>query len=157
MEPDSATPPEVVDQPAVRTAVIAATITPDEIVAFFDRSYGRIAEVLAGQGVAATGPAFARYHGPPGERIDLEVGFPVAAAIAPDGDVVPGELPTGRTARLVHAGGFDGLGGSWERLQGWIEAEGLRASGDLWEVYVTEPSPDMDPAELRTELNWRLA
>jgi effector-binding domain-containing protein len=22
-----------------------------------------------------------------------------------------------------------------------------------WEVYVTEPSPDMDPDELRTELN----
>lgn len=26
----------------------------------------------------------------------------------------------------------------------------------LWEVYLTEPSPDMDPADLRTELNWLL-
>ncbi len=25
---------------------------------------------------------------------------------------------------------------------------------DLWEVYVTEPNPDMDPVELRTELFW---
>jgi effector-binding domain-containing protein len=26
----------------------------------------------------------------------------------------------------------------------------------MWEVYLTEPSPDMDPAELRTELFWPL-
>jgi hypothetical protein len=24
----------------------------------------------------------------------------------------------------------------------------------MWEVYLTEPSPEMDPADLRTELNW---
>jgi effector-binding domain-containing protein len=157
MEPESATPPEVVDHPATTTAVIAATLAPDEIVAFFDRSFARIAEVLTTQGVAVAGPAFARYHGPPGDRIDLEVGFPVQAAIVADGEVVPGELPAGRTARLVHAGGFEGLGDSWGRLQAWIEAEGLPASCDLWEIYLTEPSPEMDPADLRTELNWRLA
>ena len=25
-----------------------------------------------------------------------------------------------------------------------------------WEVYLTEPSPKMDPNELRTELNWTI-
>ena len=27
----------------------------------------------------------------------------------------------------------------------------------FWEVYLTEPSPDMDPANLRTELNQPIA
>ena len=61
-------------------------------------------------------------------------------------------------AKLVHHGGLDGLPeGAWERLAGWIDEKGLAPGADIWEVYVTEPSPDMDPADLRTELIWWLA
>jgi effector-binding domain-containing protein len=57
----------------------------------------------------------------------------------------------------VHVGAFDGLGESWGRLGEWIGAQGLIPGADMWEVYVTEPSPDMDPADLRTELCWTIA
>jgi effector-binding domain-containing protein len=57
-------------------------------------------------------------------------------------------------ARVVHAGSFDGLSEAWQRLGAWIGEQGLEPSDDYWEVYLTEPSPDMDPADLRTELNW---
>ena len=55
---------------------------------------------------------------------------------------------------MVHAGGYDQLGETWGRLGAWIAERGLTAGADLWEVYVTEPKPDMDPGELRTELFW---
>ncbi|MFF3166410.1 GyrI-like domain-containing protein [Streptomyces sp. NPDC003273] len=67
---------------------------------------------------------------------------------------VVGSLPGGRVARLTHFGSFDGLGASWERLGSWIQARGLSAGEDRWETYVTQPSPGMDPRDLRTELNW---
>lgn len=51
----------------------------------------------------------------------------------------------------------DGLGSSRERLHSWIRAQGLAAEEDRWETYVTQPSPDMDPHDLRTELNWPVA
>jgi effector-binding domain-containing protein len=57
-------------------------------------------------------------------------------------------------ARLVHAGGYDQLGEAWGRLGAWIAGQGLTPGADLWEVYVTGPSPDTDPADLRTELFW---
>ena len=100
------------------------------------------------------GPAFALYHGTPGAVADLEVGFPTTGNVEAEGDVVAGALPGGRVARLVHEGSFDQLGSSWQRLADWIAAQGLHPGTELWEVYVTEPSPDMDPADLRTELNW---
>jgi len=65
-------------------------------------------------------------------------------------------LPAGRVARLVHQGGYDQLGASWGRLRSWIDAHGVNPGRDLWEVYVTEPSPHIDPAALRTELNWSI-
>jgi effector-binding domain-containing protein len=149
--------PEVVELAPTPTAVIAGVVAMAELPAFFDQAFSTLPGVLADQGVAITGAAFARYHGMPSETVDLEVGFPTAGPIAASGDVRPGTLPGGSVARLVHHGSFDGLGGSWARLGGWIATEGHTPGSDIWEVYVTEPSPDMDPADLRTELNWPLA
>ncbi len=153
MDAPSEPRPELVDLPSVPTAVVAAVIAPDELVAFFDRSYGQIATVAAEQGIELGGAAFARYNGPPGERIDLEVGFPVERPVEGSGEVRAGTLPAGRVARVVHRGGFDGLGAAWAGLETWMGEQGLVPGPVLWEVYLTEPSPDMDPADLRTELN----
>ena len=149
--------PELIELRPTTTAVIDAVIPMSELVAFFDRSFSTLPGAITGQGASIVGPAFARYHGPPTDTMDLEVGFPTDGPIDADGDVRPGTLPAGRAARLVHAGSYEQLGGSWERLQRWIAEQGLTPTGDLWEVYVTEPSPDMNPADLRTELCWLVA
>jgi effector-binding domain-containing protein len=152
----SAPEPTLVEAEEVITAVIRGVVDMTALAAFFDSTFTRLPAVVAGQGAAITGPAFALYHGAPGATADLEAGFPTAAAVETDDDVVASRLPGGRVARLVHEGSFDQLGSSWGRLQEWIAAEGLAPGDDLWEVYVTEPSPDMDPADLRTELNWTI-
>ncbi len=156
MPSSDAVEPEIVEFGGATTAVIHAVVAMDGLVAFFDRSFTRLATVVAEQGVAITGPAFALYHGPPTDQIDLEVGFPTDRAVEPAGDVVAGTLPAGRVARLVHLGSYDTLVSSWGRLGAWMGEQGLTPGPVLWEVYVTEPSPDMDPADLRSELNWLL-
>ena len=148
--------PTLVETEEVTTAVIRGVVNMTEMAAFFDSTFTRLPAVVASQGVAITGPAFALYHGAPGPTADLEAGFPTAGEVGTDGDVMASRLPGGRVARLVHEGSFDQLGSSWGRLGAWIAAEGLTPGADLWEVYVTEPSPDMDPADLRTELNWTI-
>jgi effector-binding domain-containing protein len=143
---------EVVEVVEVTTAVIHGVIGADEIAAFFDRSFPAVAEAIGAQDAGIAGAAFARFHRPPGDTFDLEVGFPTLRPVEARGDVRPGTLPAGRVARLVHRGSYDELPGSWGRLRAWVTAEGMSPSGDLWEAYVTEPSPEMDPADLRTEL-----
>ncbi len=148
------TTPGLVTVEPVTTAVVKATIPSTEVTNFFDRSFGVLGGALAAQGVTPAGPAFALYHGVPDETMDLEVGYPTDRAIEPDGAVEAGGLPGGRVARVVHAGSFDGLIDAWQRLGAWIGEQGLTRGQPYWEVYLTEPSPDMDPADLRTELNW---
>ena len=148
------TEPELANLTEATTAVIHGVVPMVEIADFFDRSFSELTTALERQGIAPTGPAFARYAGPPGETVDLDVGFPVRGSVAPVGQVHPSLLPAGPVARLVHAGGYDQLGESWGRLGAWIAEQRLTPGADLWEVYVTEPSPDMDPADLRTELFW---
>lgn len=127
----------------------------DQVRAFV-ASPDRVDE-MARAGISMAGPAIALYHSPPGDVIDLEVGFPVDGTVDPTQGVEPSELPGGRTAQLVHEGAYDDLGSSWERLDAWLREQGLTPGAAAWEVYLTEPRPDMDPAELRTELNWSLA
>jgi len=153
-EPADGDPVVVTVDPAT-TAVVRGTVSLDEIRDFFDQSFSVLGEVLTNQQVSITGAAFSRYQGEVEEEpIDLEVGFPTDRSIDADGSAEAGELPGGRVARLVHAGSFDGLGDSWQRLANWIGAADLAPGDDRWEVYLTEPSPEMDPNLLRTELNW---
>jgi effector-binding domain-containing protein len=136
------------------TAVIRGQVPVTELATFFDRSFGALGEALAQQDVEIAGPAFARYEGPPGETAVLEVGFPTRGVVEPVGEIVASSLPEGEVARAVHHGSYDDLGESWARVQAWMGERGLAPSPVLWEVYVTEPSPEMDPNDLRTELNW---
>jgi AraC family transcriptional regulator len=41
-------------------------------------------------------------------------------------------------------------------VQAWIEANGHRAAGAPWEVYITDPADHPEPADWRTEVIWPL-
>ncbi len=146
------TEPQLVELDEQPTAVIRGRVPMDQLADFFDRSFGQLASTVAAQGVTIAGPAFALYSTAPTDVADLEVGFPVAGAFSDDGDVVASSLPGGPTATLVHQGGYETLGESWQRLFEWATDSFFETAGPFWEVYVTEPSPDMDPADLRTTL-----
>lgn len=144
--------PQIITHEAVPTAVMRAQDLPmAELPTFYDGAYGRVSEVLAAQGSRPTGAAFGLYLEPPSETFTLEAGFPVAAPITGDGEVHASTLPAGEVATATHAGGYDGLPDSWGALMAWVGEQG-RTPGLLWEVYVTDPSPEMDPATLRTDL-----
>lgn len=150
------TEPELTDLAETTTAVVHGVVPMAEMPSFFDRAFSELGGVLTRQGVAPTGAAFARYAGPPGDTADVEVGFPVGSEVSPDGQVRSSSLPAGRVARLIHVGGYEQLAETWGRLGAWIADQGLTPGTDLWEIYLTEPNPDMDPADLRTELVWTL-
>ena len=146
--------PELLTAEPVTTAVVRGVVPVTGLRDFFDTSFRNLARTTAEQGVALLGPAFALYRGPFGETVDLEVGFPVDRPVRSEGSVVAGRLPGGPVVRATHSGSFDGLGDAWARLGDWVRAQGHSPSAERWESYVTQPSPDMDPRELRTELFW---
>lgn len=149
--------PEVVTVVPAVTASIRDVVAVDGLATFFDTSFSTITGVTAAQGVRVTGPAFALYHDHPSTTTDVEVGFPTDRAVEPANGVAAGSLPGGRVARTVHAGSYDELSSAWEELATWMSEHGHGFGMPFWEVYLTEPSPDMEPADLRTELNHPIA
>lgn len=143
--------PELVDVEQSPTAVVRDTVAMTDITAFYDRAFAEVAAALDRQQLSPQG-AFGLYLAPPTDVLQLEVGFVVDGTVEPEGEVVPSALPGGRVARLVHHGAYDGLGEAWAGLLAWVDQQGLHPAGAMWEVYVTEPTPDTDPLTLRTDL-----
>lgn len=149
--------PEIVTLEPVTTAVVRGVVPMAELANFFDQSFGVLGRALTAQGVTPTGPAFGLFYGAPTETADLEAGYPTDRPIESAGSAKAGALPAGRAARSVHVGGFDGLSEAWHELGTWIGEQGLTPGEVMWESYLVEPNPEMDPADLRTELVWPLA
>jgi effector-binding domain-containing protein len=98
------------------------------------------------------GPPFTRYHAIEGERVDLEAGLPVRSGLPARGEIRPGELPGGEVAVATHVGPYEGLPATGAALAKWVAARGRTAAGPNWEVYVTDPGTEPNPANWRTEI-----
>lgn len=155
----------VLDAPAVPTAVVRAKGVPMATIAgLFDAVFGSAFPGAFHRGVVPVGPALALYTSigeEPEGVADVEIGFPVEQVLEQPIEVgeltvVPSELPAGEVAVVSHVGGYDQLGRAWGSFMAAIEDKGRIPGTPFWEAYVTEPTPDMDPATLRTDLYCRL-
>ncbi len=153
----------VVQVPEVPTAVVSVVDYPlDEMSTLFDRGFSALFPALAAAGITPVGPAFSLHHRIPTATGDFEIGVPVDRVLPEPIDVdgvriEPSVLPGGDVATVSHVGAYDALGEAWGGLMASVIADGREPAFPFWEVYVTEPSPDADPATLRTDLYTRLA
>jgi DNA-binding transcriptional MerR regulator len=148
---------ELVDEPALRAAVIRERVHFDDLQTRVPATIDRVGAWVIRRG-AATGPPVSIYR-PTGqeEGLDLAVGWPVDATIEPGGPVTIEELPATRAAVHVHHGPYDRLWTVYAPLEEWIRAQGLEPGGPTREHYVTDPDRHPDPAEWRTRVVWPVA
>jgi effector-binding domain-containing protein len=134
------------------TAVVREEIPENDLAEAMGRMFQTVMTALREQGVEPTSPPFARYHAF-GEVVDLEAGVIVKSPIAPAGAVKPGDLPAGPAAIAVHTGSYETLGATYAAMRRWLEANPAQeANGGPWELYITDPSDEPDPAKWMTEV-----
>ena len=158
------------DEVGIRTIEAQPTIavrletTQAALKDVFDTQLPRVSAALEDTGAIMVGPPFARYREFGPDRVDVEIGAPIAAvpaglaAIAetPDGVIGASSLPAGEIAATVHEGPFDGLEATYDALAAWIAEQGRVAGMGPWEVYLTDPQRVPDPVDWLTEVVWPL-
>ena len=130
--------------------------------------WGEVSAWLAGRGLAPAGAPFIRYLTTDmARKLDLEIGFPIAAAVAGNDRIFTGVFPAGRYAVLLYTGPYDGLVDATAGLLAWGERSRIvwqtRAAANVeeWvarvEWYLTDPAGEPDPAKWQTELTFLVA
>ena len=150
---------QVAEAPEVPTAVVIQQDFPMyDMPSLMDGTFAHLAEALAARGIRPIGPAFSLHHRAPVATADLEVGFPVDTPLTvdlelPSGYEVTGSvIPGGRVGWISHIGGYGGLAEKWGAFTEDLGERKEQMTYPFWELYVTEPHPDMNPATLRTDL-----
>ena len=144
--------PRVIEREPQLVASVRIEVAPDEFGQRMFRAVQKVRRYLGQRNLLAEGPPFARYHRMGREKIELEVGFPVARRFDGTGDVRLGALPGGRMATVIHNGPMEGVAESYRRLEQMIAEQGLEVSAGQWEVYWTLEDPTRRPEEGVTQL-----
>jgi effector-binding domain-containing protein len=144
----------VADHSEQLTAGVRAKVPMTGLTEFFGRAFADTMTALAAQGVQPAGPPFGKYYGTPTDVVDVEAGFPVAAAITPSDAVVPGTLPGGRVIEATHVGSYDGLEATYAEVQRYAADAGLTPGAVMWECYLSDPATEPDSTKWRTQICW---
>jgi effector-binding domain-containing protein len=136
---------------ARHTAVVRGEMPAGELAAWLAGVYLTVQEYLTGSGAEPTGPPFARYTFLR-DQVAVEAGFPVAGEISGDDLVAPSMLPAGPAAVTTHVGPYEELEVAYRAVRDWLAGRGLTPAGPHWEVYLTDPNTEPDPAHWRTDL-----
>jgi effector-binding domain-containing protein len=152
--PDEPGEPRVADVEEATVALIRERVPMDGLPDFFDRAFHVLGEAAAQGRLTIVGPPVGVYFGMPTDTVDVGVGFPVTGEVQGGVDVVVETLPAGPAASVVHAGSYDSMEQTYARLTHWVEDQGLAPGPVMWETYLTEPTPEADPADMRTLITW---
>lgn len=147
---------EIVSLDTQPAAVVRGRLPMDELPDFFGRAFGAVIETLTAQGVSPSGPPFGFYPSPPGEVVEVQAGFPIAAPLEPTGEVEVIELPGGRAVTTMHVGPYDALDHTYHELMAWMTSQAVTPATAMWESYLSDPGLE-PPDQWRTEIVWPIA
>lgn len=138
-------------QPALAVRV---QVAPAELGDAIARHVPALLRHAARQRAGLAGPPFVRYHARAGGAVDVDIGLPVDRAVAGDAErgIAAIELPAGPAIAVDHVGSFDRLPRAHAALAQWARARGHAVAGPAWEIYLTDPRTEKDPARWRARV-----
>lgn len=162
--------PKLEDRAAIPYVAIRSQVSMDEmpkLPSLWDEVYGW----LGSKGIQPVGAPFWKYRIVDMEnKLEIDVGVPIATPVAGEGRIVADTIPAGRYVTMVYTGPFegDGLMKATESLLNWADKNGIvwdkwssGSTGEGWkarlENYWTDPQAEPDPQKYETELAFKTA
>lgn len=142
---------EVRDLSEQSTAVVHHRISMQEtglIPGWLGETYGAVQRA----GLEPAGPPILRTLAMDADGMEVEVGWPVAGTFEVDGEVHGSTLPGGPAAVAEYLGPYEEIGPAYEAVQSWCAEHGREIAGPPWEVYLSDPQEEPDPAKWRTDV-----
>jgi len=117
---------------------------------------GQLMQAIQEQEIAPAGPMIGVYYNSPDmvkpEELEWEMGFPVSAQVEVKAPLEIKEWKFTHVVSAIHKGPYEETGKTLSKMFEWMKANKLTPAGPFMERYLTMPTPDTKPEDLRTEI-----
>ncbi len=86
------------------------------------------------------------------EELEWEMGFPVSAQVEVQPPLEKKEWKFTLVCSAVHKGPYEEAGKTVSKMFEWMQANKLTLAGPVMERFLTMPTPDTKPEDLRSEI-----
>ncbi len=145
-------------QPMVHTLAIRKTINfTQEFAAFAGYSFDKIAkylnnanELFGGAPIVCFHNVDLDYNDETWERLDVEIGFPIASPISGKEDITANTIPSQKVVSAIDLGPYEKQDPTLEELMAWIPQHGYEACGGIFYHYLN--GEDQPQSEYLTQM-----
>jgi effector-binding domain-containing protein len=142
---------ELVNRSTQPTLAIRTRAAVQNLPQVMGQAYGAIMQYAGQLGVQPCGAPFVAYFNMDMQDLDIAIGFPFAQELTGHGEIQAGEIPGGKAVTCMHIGPYDQVGGAYEAVQKWLEANSYIPVGVAYEFYLNDPQTT-PPSELQTQV-----
>ena len=137
------------------TMCIKARTPVEKLPDILGQGYGEIMQYAGKHSIQPAGMPYALYLNEDMSDLQVEFGFPSVGPIEKEGRVETGELPGGKVLVDVHAGSYETIGDTYNRMMAYMKEKNLQGAHVAWEFYLNDPD-ETPPEELKTEIYFLL-
>ena len=138
-------------QPAFHTLTIRKTISfMDEYSDFAGYAFSRILEHLGNVNELPGGEPIVCFHNMDLEKLDVEIGYPVATLLSGKADITAGTIPSQRVVAAIDLGAYEKQDPTLTEILAWIQANGHEMQGEIYYQYLNDT--ERPESELLTKM-----
>jgi effector-binding domain-containing protein len=111
---------------------------------------------IQGQNIPPAGALVGVYYNSPEDTdpqdLEWDMGFPCGSHVSPLQPLLRKVWSFTQVATAIHSGSFESTGETYLLIFEWLAANGMEPDGPMLERYLTMPTPDTSPEDMRTEI-----
>jgi len=117
---------------------------------------GKLMQAAQSQNLFPAGAIIGIYYNSPDEvkpeELEWEIGFPVSAQANVLKPLEKKQWKYSPVAAAIHKGAYEETGQTISKILEWMQANGYVQAGPVMEKYLTMPTPDTRPEDMRSEI-----
>ena len=117
---------------------------------------GQLMHAVQEQKIIPAGPMIGVYYNSPDivkpEELEWEMGFPISPKIEVKAPLEIKEWKFTLVCSAIHKGPYEETGKTIFKMFEWMQANKLMPAGPVMERYLTMPTPDTKPEDLKSEI-----
>ena len=116
----------------------------------------QLIQAIQEQNIAVAVPMIGFYYGSPGivkpEELEWEMGFPISSKTEVKAPMEKKEWKSTLVVSAVHEGPYEEAGKTISKMFDWMRANKLMSAEPVLERFLTIPTPDIKPEDLKSEI-----